>query len=153
MKEVTVVGYRGDLAQTDIGKFDRDLVFFTKDSNVAKTFGKHITKAKITFTNPFTIKNADSWGDVPVGEIFDADTVFDIVKFAFGPDTYTSLEDYYEGENEREPISIDVVAKYLNKNTNYDGIIAHNIDEGPLRLRTTIYIVFINKNHNGIHEI
>ena len=88
LKEVTLIGYRGDKASTDINKFDRDLVFFTKDANVAKTFGDKITKAKITLTNPFTIENAGSWEDVPIGELFDTTTAFEIVKLAFGPTTY-----------------------------------------------------------------
>ena len=155
LKEVTLVGYRGDKVSTDINKFDRDLVFFTKDANVAKTFGDKITKAKITLTNPFTIENAGSWEDVPIGELFDTTTAFEIVKLAFGPTTYKSLDDYYdettkqsttEEDYGREPVSIDSVAAYLHKHSNHDGIIANNISEGPLLLNTTIYIIFDKKS-------
>jgi hypothetical protein len=146
LKEVTLIGYRGDKASTDINKFDRDLVFFTKDANVAKTFGDKITKAKITLTNPFTIENAGSWEDVPIGELFDTTTAFEIVKLAFGPTTYKSLDDYYDEDYGREPVSIDSVAAYLHKYSNHDGIIADNISEGPLLLNTTIYIIFDKKS-------
>ena len=146
LREITVTGYRGDKIKTDINKFDRDLLFFTKDIQVAKAFGGNVTKAKITLNNPFLIKHAGSWEDVPVSELFDPKTVYEIVKFTFGPTTYKPLEDYYSEEYGREPITIDSVAAYLHKHSEYDGIIADNIDEGPLRMRTTIYIVFNKKS-------
>lgn len=135
-----LVVYRGDRTPTtDYNQATRQLTFFTKDLAIARSFGSHVNKAVLSIKTPFIINTNADWTDIPIYELFNQSTAFDIVQYTY-PDYYQDSDDYL---SEREPISIDQLALYLKQNKpQYDGVIAYNLHEGPKLIKTTVYITF-----------
>jgi hypothetical protein len=114
------------------------LIFSTNNSEVAKYFGNY-NKYFMNIKNPFIIDSGSyTWDriheDVLLSKL-GKETFIKMVNKEYKENfTYNEWLEYVN-EVEALPISIDAVSSYIKNNTNYDGVIAFNIEE------TTSYIV------------